>query len=76
MSVCLHVVISRGIGKARTQLHAAAFAAAPLALSMVSDATHKKSSIQLDIMAINHILASILEERRRKRRVVVKGVEE
>jgi hypothetical protein len=38
--VSVYVMVSRGIGKARTQLHAAASAAAPLALSIVSNHTH------------------------------------
>lgn len=39
-NVSFYVMVPRGIGKARTQLHAAASAAAPLALSIVSNFTH------------------------------------
>jgi hypothetical protein len=63
-SVRIYVMVSRGRGKARTQLRAVAFAAAPLALPMVSDDS-------TEIKDIKYILASIMEERRQKRRVVL-----
>lgn len=62
--VSFYVMISRGRGKARTQLRAVAFAAAPLALPVVS--SHLMRS-QRGI----YILPSIVEERRQKRRVLL-----